>query len=78
MILSKIYGWLAAVAASLGLLASVWFVGYRNAMTRNKNKTNESEIEAHERINNAETGVGATDADRIKRLQQMGNRWRDR
>jgi hypothetical protein len=69
MIMSKIYGWLAAVAASLGLLASVWFVGYRNAMTRNKNKTNESEIEAH---------VGATDADRIKRLQQMGNRWRDR
>jgi hypothetical protein len=78
MILSKIYGWLAAVAASLGLLASVWFVGYRNAMTRNKQKANESELEAHERINDAETGVGATDADRIDRLQDMGKRWRDR
>jgi hypothetical protein len=77
MILSKIYGWLAAVAASLGVLASVWFVGYRNAMTRNKQKANESEIEAHERINNAETGVGATDADRIERLQDMGKRWGD-
>jgi hypothetical protein len=77
MMLSKIYGWLAAVAASLGLLASVWFVGYRNAMTRNKQKANESEIEAHERINDAETGVGVTDADRIKRLQDLGKRWRD-
>jgi hypothetical protein len=78
MILSKIYGWLAAVAASLGLLASVWIVGYRNAMTRNRHKAAESELEAHERINDAETGVGATDADRIKRLQDMGERWRDR
>jgi hypothetical protein len=78
MILSKIYGWLAAVAASLGLLILSCLAGLRIEKARNKHKSAESEIEAHERINDAETGVGATDADRIKRLQDMGNRWRDR
>jgi hypothetical protein len=78
MILSKIYGWLAAVAASLGLLVLSCLAGLRIEKARNKHKAAELELEAHERINNAETGVGATDADRIKRLQDMGNRWRDR
>jgi hypothetical protein len=78
MILSKIYGWLAAVAASLGLLVLSCLAGLRIEKARNKHKAAKLELEAHERINNAETGVGATDADRIKRLQDMGNRWRDR
>jgi hypothetical protein len=78
MIMSKIYGWLAAVAASLGLLVLSCLAGLRIEKARNKHKAAESELEAHERINDAETGVGATDADRIKRLQDLGSRWRDR
>lgn len=33
------------------------------------------ERDAHERITNAETGDGATDADRAAELQRIGKQW---
>lgn len=58
-----------AILAALGLAFAKGRSTARNTAERDKL---EKEVKAHDRINDAETGVGATDAERIKRLRKRG------
>jgi len=73
----KAYAVAAGLAiAGLAALYAKWRSDVRAAVVRRRLQ---DEVDAHDRINNADTGVGATDAERIKRLQHLGQQWdRDR
>jgi hypothetical protein len=60
------------------VFAGMWFlIGDRNRAHKAANKALKQELKAHDRINQADTGVGATDHERIRRLHDLGNKWRD-
>ena len=68
-----------ALAAGLTIAALVagyakWRSDLRAAVTRRRLQ---DEVDAHDRITNADTGIGATDAERIKRLRDMADKLRD-
>jgi hypothetical protein len=66
--------WLwAALAGAVGLLA-VWLGGRRSAKTAAKIETLKSEVQAHDRITNADTGAGLSDDQRIDRLRDYAKR----
>ena len=75
--LSEALPWLVSAVVAL---AGVWGYG---ATQRRKGREDaaqeaqEQELKAHDRINSADTGGGASDAERIKRLQRMADDWRD-
>lgn len=66
--------WLAG-ALMFGLFMR--HIGRRDERKTSQIKTLQQEVKAHDRINKADTGIGATDADRIKRLQDMADKWSD-
>ena len=74
-ILSEALPWLVSAVVAL---AGVWGYG---AVQRRKGREDAAqeaqkrEMEAHDRINEADTGGGATDDERLKRLQRMGQDW---
>lgn len=47
------------------------------AKLRNTARELKDEVKAHERINDADTGVGATDGERVKRLREIAAKLRD-
>jgi hypothetical protein len=57
----------------MAILASVWFLGKREGKADARANRMKDELDAHDRITGAETGIGASDAERIKRLRDMGN-----
>jgi hypothetical protein len=63
--------WIAAIAAFCFTLLVAYVGGRKSAA----NKVVKKELQAHGRINEADTGIGATDAERIERLQRMGKQW---
>ena len=67
----------AAVVALIGAFVVAYFKGRRDSSMVLENQQLKSEIDAHERINNADTGGGATDSERIKRLREMADQLRD-
>jgi hypothetical protein len=67
----KVLAWAAAAAAVIG---GAFLAGRRDAKQGQKIETLEAEAEAHERINQADTGIGATDADRVARLHDFAKR----
>ena len=70
-------GWLwAAIAGAVGMLA-LWFGGRRSAKTAAKTKTLQNEVQAHDRITNADTGGGLSDDQRIDRLRAYAERHGD-
>lgn len=63
------------VTLAVVALAAVFGAKWRwqsNAVTRDRR---EQEIKAHDRINDADIGIGATDDERRKRLREMGDEW---
>jgi len=73
--LSEALPWLVSAVVAL---AGVW--GYGTAQRRKgredaAQEAQEQELKAHDRINNADTGGGATDDERLKRLQRLGQEW---
>lgn len=73
--LTRLYLYIGGLVAAVALFASVWFAGNRNAKTKADAKAMRRELEAHDRINEIDTGIGASDVERIKRLQQLGREW---
>ena len=71
----RIKALLAGLAAFLAALLWAAIMLLRNYKKQVQIDTLEGEVEAHERINQADTGVGATDAERVKRLQRMADKW---
>jgi hypothetical protein len=67
----------AALAALIAAFVVAYFKGRRDSAMVSENQHLKSEIDAHERINDADTGGGATDGERIKRLQHMADKLRD-
>lgn len=72
MLRLKLYA-LAALAFFAGLLA-VYGKGRSDAIAAARLRKLEGEINAHKRINGADTGGGATDAERVKRLKAVSDR----
>ena len=69
--------WLAALGALIAAFVAAYLKGRGDSAARAENQKLEAEIDAHERINDADTGGGATDGERIKRLRDMANQLRD-
>ena len=67
----------SAIVALIGAFVVAYFKGRRDSSIASENQQLKSEIDAHERINDADTGGGATDGERIKRLRDMANQLRD-
>ena len=67
----------AAVVTLIGAFVVAYFKGRRDSFMALENQQFKSEIDAHERINDADTGGGATDSERIKRLRNMADQLRD-
>jgi hypothetical protein len=72
MLRLKLY--LAALGALIAAFVVAYFKGRKDSAIVAENQHLKSEIDAHERINDADTGGGATDAERIKRLQHMADK----
>lgn len=71
---SRLKLWLgAAVAVFLGLLGA-WVAGRREARQEARTDALRGDAEAHERMNDAEIGIGATDSDNIKWLRDFAER----
>jgi hypothetical protein len=65
-----------AVSAVLALLAALgvaWARGRSAARKKAKTEALENEIEAHDRINRADTGADLSDDDRLERLRRLGH-----
>ena len=74
LILGGLWRPLLAVLGAAGLYAK----GRADAKAKAENKAMKEDIKAHERINQADLGIGASDAERIERLRDFaakhGNR----
>lgn len=69
--------WLVALGALITAFLTAYLKGRSDSAARAENQQLKSEIDAHERINDADTGGGATDSERIKRLREMAAQLRD-
>ena len=77
-LLPNVWGYLAAAGAALLGLGGVYFKGRSDAKAKAENKAMKEDLKAHERINEADLGIGASDAERVERLREFaakhGNR----
>jgi hypothetical protein len=68
--IARALAWLAGIFAVLG---GAWLAGKRQGALRAENKALQRRVETQERINDADLGFGATDADRVKRLRDFSD-----
>lgn len=61
--------WLAAAGAALVGILGIYAKGSSDAKAKAQNAAMKEDLKAHERINEADLGVGASDAERINRLR---------
>jgi len=61
-----------AVLAALGLARQRW---RSQGRSQAEQEAKDKELEAHDRINDADTGIGASDSERIKRLRDLEKHW---
>ena len=73
----KLKLWGLAIAAGAIALAATWLGGRKAGKTAAKIDKLQDEVEAHERITNANTGAGLSDDQRIERLHQYAKRHGD-
>lgn len=75
LILALIPGeWLAAAGFALAALAATWFGGRKSAKADAESKLAEVKAKQLERIADADLGLGASDADRIKRMREFAGK----
>jgi len=71
---SSIYAWLLGLFTVVASVVAVW----RKIVTGRDNKHKldraEADLDAHERMNDADTGADLSDAERRKRLQSIADR----
>lgn len=75
MLRIKLY--LAALGALIAAFVVAYLKGRNDSAARAETQKLKAEIDAHDRINDADTGGGATDGERIKRLRDMAKQLRD-
>lgn len=77
-IIDALIGPLGAVAAVVAAIVAAWARGRQSGAEKAEKHGYETELRAHERINDADIGGGATDAERINRLRNIGRgQWGD-
>lgn len=69
--------WLAALGALIAAFFAAYLKGRGDSAAQAETQKLKAEIDAHERINDADIGGGATDGERIKRLRDMADKLRD-
>lgn len=67
----KVLAWAGAAAVIIG---GAFMAGRRDARNDQQVDELENEVEAHARLNEAETGAGLSDADRRERLRQFADK----
>ena len=75
--IARIKLYLAAFGFLLVAFVTTYLKGRNDSAAAVKHNQLKSEVDAHERINDADTGGGATDGERIKRLRDMAAQLRD-
>jgi hypothetical protein len=75
--IARIKLYLAAFGFLLVAFVTTYLKGRNDSATAARHDQLKSEVDAHERINDADTGGGATDSERIKRLRDMAAQLRD-
>lgn len=68
---------LAWAAAAFAVIGGAFLAGRRDAKKAQQVEELENEVEAHDRINKADTGAGLSDDDRIARLRDFAKRHGD-
>lgn len=63
----------SAVLAVLAALGLAWARGRSAARKKAKTEALEDEVEAHDRINHADTGADLGDDERLERLRRLGH-----
>lgn len=63
--------WLAGLVALLASMGAAWLMGKANGALRAKNRGLQDEVDAHDRINEADLGIGASDADNQRWLRDF-------
>lgn len=66
--------WGAAIIAALLALLAIYSKGRSDAAHKAEKKAMQADLKAHERINDADLGIGATDDQRIDRLREFAAR----
>jgi len=78
MIWDLIIGPLGAIIAAVVGIVGLWFTAWRSATVKEQDKRAAADAKAYQEkrkeIDNADLGHGATDAERIKRLQSIADR----
>lgn len=75
-ILDLIMGPLGAILAGIATVAAAYFSGRSAGKNKAAREKLEKELERHDRITDADIGIGASDAERRKRLHDMGDKWK--
>lgn len=75
--IGRIKLYLAALGAAITAIAVAYLKGRADRSAEVQADQLKLEVDAHERINDADTGRGATDAQRVERLRDMANQLRD-
>lgn len=75
-ILGLLIGPLGAALGAILAIGLAYLRGRSAGQDKAKRTAMEKEIKGHERITEADIGIGASDAERRKRLHDMGNDWR--
>ena len=73
-VMSRVKAYALAALALLAGLFAIYGKGRRDAAAAARLGELEDESDAHDRINNADTGGGATDAERVKRLHGFADK----
>lgn len=77
-LIGPIWGYVAAAGAALLGILGAYVKGRRDAKAKAETKAMKEDLKAHERINEADLGIGASDAERVERLRDFaakhGNR----
>lgn len=75
-LIEAMIGPLGGILGALVVAVGIWLRGrHAGAQDAEQDKLKD-EVRAHDRINNADTGGGATDAERIVELQRLADKWK--
>jgi hypothetical protein len=77
-LLPNVWGYLAAAGAALLGLGGVYLKGRSDAKAKADLRDLKEDMKAHERINEANLGIGASDAERVERLREFAAKHGDR
>ena len=71
---SRIKLWLAAILAAAAGALAIYLRGSRDQKAKAKGDKLKQEVQAHDRINQADTGANLSDGERIDRLREFADR----